>query len=279
MINATRCKREHQDGVRAPEHASPQRRHPATDRGRSRHRHALRRNRDHPRTQRRGRIQRRELRRHDLHRLQPEAGRGASRRLGRRARQIEPCTSPSTRTRTRSTPPTSSGRPRTPTPSTSSTAQPATLRIRTAAARSRRRSPSATTHAPQRWTPRPTRSTSPTTERATTPPPYRRINGATCNGQHHSGCDQKPAIAPAGFGAINIGIDPATHLVYTTNLADASLSVINGASCNGTHHGGCRKSAAEDAVGNYPFAIAVDPGADTAYVVNNADVSLVPLRP
>jgi hypothetical protein len=55
--------------------------------------------------------------------------------------------------------------------------------------------------------------------------------------------------------------------------------VINGASCNGTHHGGCRKSPEEDAVGNYRFAIAIDSGADSAYVVNNADTSLVPLRP
>jgi DNA-binding beta-propeller fold protein YncE len=105
------------------------------------------------------------------------------------------------------------------------------------------------------------------------------INGATCNGADHSRCDQKSAIAPAGFGAINIAIDPATQLVYTTNLQDASVSVINGAACNGTHRAGCRTPSPEDAVGNYPFAITVDPAADTAYVVNQTNVSLVPLRP
>jgi DNA-binding beta-propeller fold protein YncE len=105
------------------------------------------------------------------------------------------------------------------------------------------------------------------------------INGATCNGQDHSGCDQKSAIAPAGFGAINIAIDPATQLVYTTNLDETSVSVINGAACNGTHHAGCRTPPSEDAVGNYPFAITVDPDAGTAYVVNQTNVSLVPIRP
>jgi DNA-binding beta-propeller fold protein YncE len=105
------------------------------------------------------------------------------------------------------------------------------------------------------------------------------INGATCNGADHSGCDQKPALAPAEWGALEIAIDPATHLVYATNLQDASVSVINGAACNGTRHAGCRKPPSDDAVGNYPAAIAVDPGAGTAYVVNETNVSLVPLRP
>jgi DNA-binding beta-propeller fold protein YncE len=105
------------------------------------------------------------------------------------------------------------------------------------------------------------------------------INGATCNGKNHSGCDQKSALAPAGFGAIDIAIDPTTQLVYTTNLHDTSVSVINGATCNGTNRAGCRAPQTEDAVGNYPSAIAVDPGAGTAYVVNQTNVSLVPLRP
>lgn len=110
------------------------------------------------------------------------------------------------------------------------------------------------------------------------PPASRSINGARCDGADHSGCDQKPAIAPAGFGALNIAINPATQLVYTTNLQAASVSVINGAACNASHRAGCRAPQAEDAVGNYPFGIAVDPAAGTAYVVNQTNVSLVPLR-
>jgi hypothetical protein len=54
--------------------------------------------------------------------------------------------------------------------------------------------------------------------------------------------------------------------------------VIDGATCNGRHHGGCRTAPLRDAVGNYPEAIAIDPGAGTAYVVNlDNTVSVVPL--
>ena len=37
------------------------------------------------------------------------------------------------------------------------------------------------------------------------------INGATCNGTDTSGCGQTPATTAAGFGAIGVAIDPATH--------------------------------------------------------------------
>ena len=88
------------------------------------------------------------------------------------------------------------------------------------------------------------------------------INGATCNGTDHAGCGQTPATTAAGFGAILAAIDPSTHQVYVTNLHDTSVSVINGATCNGTDHIGCGRTPEEDAVGNYPDGIAVD--ADTS---------------
>ena len=59
------------------------------------------------------------------------------------------------------------------------------------------------------------------------------INGATCNGQNTSGCGQTPATAPAGFGADGIAIDHYKPQVYVTNIEDTSVSVINGATCNG----------------------------------------------
>ena len=44
------------------------------------------------------------------------------------------------------------------------------------------------------------------------------------------------------------------------------------------HHAGCRKRPVQDAVGNYPYAIAADPGAGTAYVANSDNtVSVLPL--
>jgi DNA-binding beta-propeller fold protein YncE len=60
------------------------------------------------------------------------------------------------------------------------------------------------------------------------------INGATCNGTDHSGCGQTPTAAPSGFGAVGVAIDPATNTIYVSNIQDTSVSVINGATCNGT---------------------------------------------
>jgi DNA-binding beta-propeller fold protein YncE len=93
------------------------------------------------------------------------------------------------------------------------------------------------------------------------------INGATCNGTDHTGCGQAPTKAAAGFGTIGAAIDPATNTIYVTNIEDTSVTVINGAICNGTDTTGCGQAHPKVAVGNYPGAITVD--AATAYVSNH----------
>ena len=65
------------------------------------------------------------------------------------------------------------------------------------------------------------------------------INGATCNGTDHTGCGQTPAKVAAGFGAVGVTIDPATNTVYVTNIEDTSVTMINGATCNGSDTSGC----------------------------------------
>jgi DNA-binding beta-propeller fold protein YncE len=103
------------------------------------------------------------------------------------------------------------------------------------------------------------------------------INGATCNGTDHTGCSQTPAMAAAGFGAISVAIDPATNAVYVSNLEDTSLTVINGAICNGTDTTGCGQADLKVAVGNYPGNIAIDRATSTAYVSNGDNtVSVIP---
>jgi DNA-binding beta-propeller fold protein YncE len=105
------------------------------------------------------------------------------------------------------------------------------------------------------------------------------INGAICNGQDTSGCGQIPPAVEAGLGALGLAIDLRTQAVYVSNLQDTSVSVINGATCNRQDTSGCGRAPFLDAVGNYPFAIAVDPDAGTAYVANGDNtVSLIPLR-
>jgi DNA-binding beta-propeller fold protein YncE len=103
------------------------------------------------------------------------------------------------------------------------------------------------------------------------------INGATCNGTDHTGCGQTPAKVAAGFGAAGVTIDPATNTVYVTNVEDTSVTVINGATCNGSDTSGCAQTVPKAAVGNYPSAITVDPAAGTAYVTNGDNtVSVIP---
>lgn len=94
------------------------------------------------------------------------------------------------------------------------------------------------------------------------------INGATCNAQNTTGCDQPPATVAAGFGAVGVAIDDRTRSVYVTNIEDTSVSVINSATCNGSDTTGCGGTPSKVAVGNYPSAIAVDRAMRTAYVTN-----------
>jgi DNA-binding beta-propeller fold protein YncE len=104
------------------------------------------------------------------------------------------------------------------------------------------------------------------------------INGATCNGTNHTGCGQTPATVKAGFGAVGIAIDPAANMIYAANIEDTSVSVINGATCNGTNHAGCSHTPIKIAAGNYPSAIAIDPTTCTGYVTNGDNtVSVIQL--
>jgi DNA-binding beta-propeller fold protein YncE len=105
------------------------------------------------------------------------------------------------------------------------------------------------------------------------------INGATCNAQTSSGCDQTPTTAPAGFGAIAITLDPTTNQVYDTNIEDTSVTTINGNTCNATTHNGCNDTQTQAIVGDYPNSISLDPQLNTAYVADNEGISVMSLTP
>jgi len=99
------------------------------------------------------------------------------------------------------------------------------------------------------------------------------INGATCDAGTTTGCGQTPATITAGFNPWGIAVDQATDTIYTANIADGehpgTVSVINGATCNGTDSTGCGQAHPKVAVGNYPGAVTVDPASGTAYISNN----------
>jgi DNA-binding beta-propeller fold protein YncE len=101
------------------------------------------------------------------------------------------------------------------------------------------------------------------------------FNAATCNGQRHSGCAQKPATIDVQPGPDGVVIDDATHTVYTVNVGKNdghTVSVINAATCNGRRHSGCGQKTPSINIGLGPFWIALDQGSHTAYTANfNAD--------
>ena len=97
------------------------------------------------------------------------------------------------------------------------------------------------------------------------------INGATCNATVTSGCAQSPpTIAVAGEPAA-LAVDEATNTVYAVAADDNAISIINGATCNGSVTSGCGQTPPTAPVGTNPISIAVNPATHMVYAVNEAD--------
>jgi hypothetical protein len=104
------------------------------------------------------------------------------------------------------------------------------------------------------------------------------INGATCNAAQQNGCTQSPATITVGAGPLGIAVNPTTNTVYVTAVGEDffnngsvgnTVSVINGASCDGTDTSGCGQAPAQVTVGPAPWGIAVDPAANSIFVVDS----------
>jgi DNA-binding beta-propeller fold protein YncE len=97
------------------------------------------------------------------------------------------------------------------------------------------------------------------------------VNGADCNAEITSGCGQMPGVVKVGPGTNSLGVSQATDTIYVPSYPGDSISLINGATCNGTDHSGCASLAATAPVGLGPFGVAVNDQTHTVYVANNAD--------
>jgi DNA-binding beta-propeller fold protein YncE len=102
------------------------------------------------------------------------------------------------------------------------------------------------------------------------------LNGATCNAHVTSGCSTVPPTVTVGNdnpqGQEGLAVDQATNTVYVVNTSDDTVSVINGATCNGKVTSGCAQTPADVTVGRQFFGfVAVDPATDLVYVTNNLD--------
>jgi DNA-binding beta-propeller fold protein YncE len=100
------------------------------------------------------------------------------------------------------------------------------------------------------------------------------VNAATCNAQRTSGCGQAPAVVTVGKGTFDLAVSVKTDTVYAPSTGAPAfnghtVAVINGATCNGTNHSGCRHLAATVNVGLAPLGVAVNDQTHTVYVTNN----------
>jgi len=104
------------------------------------------------------------------------------------------------------------------------------------------------------------------------------INGKTCDAADTAGCSQTPATITVGSDPRELAVDPATDTIYVANHAQGDLqgtvSVINGATCNGSDTSGCGQTPPTVAAGYGAFGIALDAATNTIYVTNLQDTSV-----
>jgi DNA-binding beta-propeller fold protein YncE len=101
------------------------------------------------------------------------------------------------------------------------------------------------------------------------------INGATCNRFTTSGCSGAPVVLTVGNNPVTLAVNEATDTIYVTNQADHNVSVINGATCNGTVHSGCGAAFPVVSVGLNPSFVYVDQATNTVYVSNGGGTNTV----
>ena len=109
------------------------------------------------------------------------------------------------------------------------------------------------------------------------------VDIATCNDAVTTGCNQHPELVSDNRGAAELDIDTATNTIYAADLGNPNLdqpngstvTVIDGRTCNGTHHGGCSANAAVVTVGSGVSAVAVDQANNTVYVDDSNDVAVI----
>jgi YVTN family beta-propeller protein len=65
------------------------------------------------------------------------------------------------------------------------------------------------------------------------------IDGSTCNASVRSGCGQRAAVAPVGISPRRLAVDDRTSTVYVTNAGSNTVTMLDGATCNGRVHRGC----------------------------------------
>jgi YVTN family beta-propeller protein len=94
------------------------------------------------------------------------------------------------------------------------------------------------------------------------------IDGRRCNARSAAKCKGPWPTVTVGNEPSTLTVDQATHTVYVTNIDDNTVSVINGATCNGRVVSGCGQTPATIPVGSAPFGVFADEANHTVYVSN-----------
>jgi len=112
------------------------------------------------------------------------------------------------------------------------------------------------------------------------------INGVTCNAANTSGCGQAPPTVTVADSPSGLAVDQHTNTVYVANTGNeffatgyanltSSVSVINGATCNGQVTSGCTATPFAVPVGGFDWDVAVNPATDQVYVTSIVDSDVV----
>jgi DNA-binding beta-propeller fold protein YncE len=99
------------------------------------------------------------------------------------------------------------------------------------------------------------------------------INGALCNARNTTGCKTRWPTVRVGAVPAGIAVDQATDMIYVATWGNGkatTLSVINGARCNGRVSSGCRLTPAHITTGRSPDGVVFDPATSTVYAVTVA---------
>jgi DNA-binding beta-propeller fold protein YncE len=97
------------------------------------------------------------------------------------------------------------------------------------------------------------------------------IDATACNKDNLAGCNQSWPTTNVGTTPRFIGINKLTNTIYVSNYLDNTLSVIDGATCNGQITSGCTQPQPTTPVGALPQQVAVDETTNTIYVENEDD--------
>jgi DNA-binding beta-propeller fold protein YncE len=97
------------------------------------------------------------------------------------------------------------------------------------------------------------------------------ISGATCNGSAGAGCQRKPRTVGVGANPYWLTVDQATDTVYVANHDDGTVSVLNGAACNGTVTSGCHRTPRTVVTGGNVAWVEVDQSRHTLFALNDGD--------